>query len=300
MEREQLYTRLQGALTAVITPMTPSGDVDHEGLAENLSWMNGLGLAGYLLLGSTGEQVHLSEFERALVLEVGRRAIPETMVLVAGTGLAGTRTTIEETRRAANAGADVALVVTPSYYQKAMTAAALAEHYRAVADASPIPIMLYSVPGVTGITIPPEVVKALAPHPNVVGMKNSGSDAQLAGGYRDAAGEERFVILAGSPYAAPGFLLAGIADGVILAVANVAPEAGVALVRAAQAGDIEAVRRHGATLRRVADEVGRFGIVGWKAGVEARGYHGGPARSPLRNLTADERGQLQAFVGTHL
>lgn len=296
MERERLQAKLRGALPAAITPMTANGEVDHAGLGENLRWMNGLGLAGYLLLGSTGEMVHLSEFERALVLEVGRREIPSSLVLVAGTGLAGTRITIEETRRAANLGADVALVVTPNYYQKGMTASALTEHYGAVADASPLPVMLYSVPGVTGITLPPEVVQALAPHPNVVGMKNSGTDPVVAAAYREAAGEHPFLILAGSPDAAPGSLLTGIADGVIFAAANVVPEASVALVNAAHAGDIEEVRAQHALFRRVANGVGRYGIAGWKAGVEARGYAGGPARLPLRNLTLEEREQVRSQV----
>jgi 4-hydroxy-2-oxoglutarate aldolase len=296
LERQQLLQRLRGAFPAAITPMTATGDVDHAGLAENLQWMNTLGLAGYLLLGSTGEQVQLSEFERALVLEIGRRHIPEELLLIAGTGLAGTRTTIDETRRAAQVGADVALVVTPSYYQKAMGSVALVAHYRAVADASPIPILLYSVPGVTGITLPPEAVAELATHPNIVGMKNSSGDAQLATAYRAAAGEASFVILAGSAHAAPGFLLADLADGVILAAANVAPEASVALLHATRRGDLAAAREQAATLYRVSDEVGRFGIAGWKAGVEARGYHGGPARLPLRNLTAEEKTAIQGRV----
>lgn len=294
MTREHLLARLRGALVAAVTPMTGTGEVDHAGLAENLRWMGTLGLAGVLLLGSTGEQVHLSEFERALVLEVGRRHLSAEQVLIAGTGQASTRLTIEETRRAAEAGADVALVVTPSYYQRAMNAASLTEHYRAVAEASPIPVMLYSVPGITGVTIPAEVVAALAGHPNIIGMKNSGSDAHLAAAYRDAAGDTRFLILAGSAPAAPAFLLAGLADGVILAAANVRPEASVALVGAAQRNDGEAVRYHGTILRWISEAVGRFGIAGWKAGVEARGYHGGPVRAPLRNLTEEERATVQA------
>ncbi len=297
MNRAHLLERLRGTYVAAVTPMNGVGDVDHAALTTNLEWMNTLGLSGYLLLGSTGEQVHLSEFERALVLEIGRRSISKEQVLIAGTGLASTRLTIEECKRAAEAGADVALVVTPSYYQKAMSAAALATHYRAVADASPIPVMLYSVPGITGITIPAAVVGELASHPNVIGMKNSGSDPQLAAGYRVASAEaESFLILSGSPYAAPGWLLTGLADGVILAAANVLPEASVALFAAAREGKIDEVRAQGLALSQVAESVGRFGIAGWKAGVEARGYHGGPVRSPLRNLQEAERAEVRAAV----
>ncbi len=298
MNREELFQRLPGAYVAAITPMTESGNVDHDGLLENLQWMNGLDLAGYLLLGSTGEQVHLSEFERALVLEVGRRAIPKDRVLIAGAGMMSTRLSIEECKRAAEAGADAALIVTPSYYQKAMTAHALSNHYRAIADASPIPIMLYSVPGVTGVTIPPPVVEELASHFNVVGMKNSGSDPQIAAAYHQVAGDERFLILSGSAHAAPGLLLTGLAEGVILAVANVLPEAATGLVQAAQQDDPAAVRRHGSALRQANDLIsGRFGIGGIKAGVAARGHHGGPVRSPLRNLATEEVAQVRETIG---
>lgn len=297
MKREQLVKRLHGAFPALVTPMTASGDVDHVGLTHNLQWMNSIPLAGYLLLGSTGEQVHLSEFERALVLELGRRHIARDRLLIAGTGQPSTRLTIEESKRAAEAGADVALVVTPSYYQKAMTADALIEHYQGVADASPIPILLYSVPSVTGITIPAPVVKALAGVPNVIGMKNSGSDPKLAGAYREAAADETFVILSGSAYAAPSFLLMDLADGVILAAANVVPEAAAALVEDAKAQDIIEVQRHAQLLRTVSEQIGCFGIAGWKAGVVARGHHGGPARSPLRNLTSQERETVTNLIG---
>lgn len=289
MSQEKLLNRLRGGFPAAVTPMTAEGEVDHVALGENLEWMNTLGLAGYLLLGSTGEQVHLSEFERALVLEIGRRHIPDDHLLIAGTGMQSTRLTIQETKRAAQAGAEAALVVTPSYYQPLMKSATLINHYRAVADASPIPILLYSVPNVTGITIQPDVVAELATHPNVVGMKNSSGEGKLAAAYYDATAEnDAFVILSGSAYAAPGYLLAGLAEGVILASANVVPEAAAGAVKAAQEGNIPQLRRHATALRRISLEVGRFGIAGWKAGLETRGHHGGPARLPMPNLTPEE------------
>jgi len=296
MDRNELGKRLRGAFVALITPFDAQDDVDHVALGRNTRWMLAHGLDGILLLGSTGEQVHLSEFERAVVLEVGRQHIPADRVMIAGAGLAGTRQTIAETKQAALAGADVALVVTPSYYQKAMNAANLVNHYRAVADASPIPIMLYSVPPIINVTLPAEAVAALVGHPNIVGMKNSGSDPQLAGLYREAAAAHDFIILGGSAHAAPGFLLTGLVDGVILAAANVLPEAAAGLVQAARAGDVLAVRRQGELLRRVSDSVGRHGIAGWKAGLAARGQTGGLARLPLRNLSDSERQQVTAWT----
>jgi dihydrodipicolinate synthase/N-acetylneuraminate lyase len=296
MNRSQLLERLRGAYVALATPFTTEDSVDDRALSSNIRWLSTTGLSGFLLLGSTGEQPHLSEFERTLVLEVGRQAIRDDLVLIAGTGLAGTRLTIDETRRAADTGADIALVVTPSYYQKSMTAAALTRHYQAVADASPIPVLLYSVPPITNVTIPPETVAALAAHPNVLGMKNSGHDAQVAAAYRAAAGEHEFILLGGSAYAAPGFLLAGLVDGVILAAANVVPEAAAGLVQAAVARDVAAVRQQGDLLYHCSDSVGKFGIAGWKAGLAARGQAGGAARSPQRTLTGDEAQQVRVWV----
>ncbi len=300
MNPEQLRQRLQGAHVALATPFTADDAVDDRALAANIQWMATTGLNGFLLLGSTGEQPHLSEFERTLVLEVGRYHIPEDLVLIAGTGFAGTRLTIEETQRAADIGADVALVVTPSYYQKSMTAAALTKHYQAVADASPIPILLYSVPPITNVTIPPETVAALAPHPNVLGMKNSGHDAQTAAAYRAAAGSHEFILLGGSAYAAPGSLLAGLIDGVILAAANVLPEAAAALVAAAQVQDVTAVRRQGDLLFRCSEAVGKYGIAGWKAGLAARGHFGGAARSPQRTLSDEEAAWVRTWVAENV
>jgi 4-hydroxy-2-oxoglutarate aldolase len=295
MKLETLLSTLPGAYPALITPMTALGDIDHVSIAANIRRLSTLGLAGVLALGSTGEQPNLSEFERALVLEVTRRNLPDSMILLAGTGLAGTRLTIEETKRAAEAGADAALVVTPSYYQKAMNAPNLIAHYTAVADASPIPILLYSVPGIIGVTLPPQAVGELAKHPNIIGMKNSSSDLTLAVQYRLAAGRD-FIMLAGSAHATPASLWAGVADGTILAVATVCPEAAVEICAAVKAGDTARAHASAAILYAVAEEVGKYGIAGWKAGAEARGYGGGVVRQPLRNLTDAERDSVTAWV----
>ena len=127
-------------------------------------------------------------------------------------------------------------------------------------------------------------------------MKNSGGDPQVAGLYREATAGHDFIILGGSAHAAPGFLLTGLVDGVILAAANVLPEAAANLMQAARAGDIAAVRRAGELLRRVSETVGRHGIAGWKAGLAARGQVGGAARLPLRNLSDSERQQVATWT----
>lgn len=292
MDRQTLIDRLATSFPAAVTPFDSSGALDHGGLAANLHWWVARGAGGVLLLGSTGELPHLSDFEQALVLEVGRRHLPESHLLLAGCGRDGTHLAVEACTRAANAGVDAALVGTPTYYQGLLKVPRLIEYYRAVADQSPIPVLLYSVPSLTGVTIPPEVVAALAPHPNVVGMKDSSGDARLAAAYRAAASEAQFVMLSGSAYGADAFMLSGLFDGLILGAGNVLPEAAAGVMSAARAGDVSNARHHGDALRAASRGIGRYGIGGWKAGLGARGRFGGAVRSPLPALSGEETTQV--------
>src|SRR5438874_1290270 len=140
---------LQGIFSAIITPFSADGALDLAGLRTNLAAWNLIGLKGYLVLGSSGEVVHLDETEKFAELEHARSAIPDNMPMIVGTGMHSTQATILFTRRAAEFGATYALVVTPHYFKSAMTSAVLCDYYRAVADAGPIPIILYNVPQFT-------------------------------------------------------------------------------------------------------------------------------------------------------
>lgn len=295
MERALLLERLRGLFPAAVTPFRPDESLDHEALAALVEWWNGFPLAGLLMLGSTGELVHLSDFERALVLEVTRRHLPEDRILIAGCGRSGTGQTIEACRRAAEAGASAALVVTPNYYQSAMSGATLERHYRLVADASPIPVLLYSVPQVTGITLPATSVGVLAAHENIIGMKNSSGDASLAAAYR-AAAPPPFTILAGSATLAPGAILTGLADGAILAIANILPEASATMVRAARAGRVEEATAAATLLNEAGRRIGRHGIGGYKAALEARGLPAGPPRPPLAPPDSAAREEIRTVM----
>lgn len=295
MDRDRLLTALHGVIPAAVTPTTPEGELDAEGLAANLRAWRTLGLSGYLILGSTGEMPLLSEFERMMAVEVARREIPDDQLFIVGTGQQSTRATIEFTRQVAEVGADVALVVTPNYYLPQLTVEAFVRHYTAVADASPIPILLYSVPPMTGVTLPAEAVIRLAEHPNIVGIKDSSGQPRNLHAVRQHT-PPSFAILSGSAIYSLGALADGAADGLILAIANVAPELCVAMYQAVQQGDLERARTLHRRLLALNEVVSAYGIGGIKAAVAARGWAGGPPRPPL--VAPDEKAteRIQAAV----
>lgn len=287
--------RLNGALPPIPTPFETGGDVAHGRLTENLERWNGYGLRGYVVLGSNGESVYLTAEEKLQVLETARQAIPPEKLLVAGTGCESTRETIDLTQRAADVGADAALLVTPSYYDGQMTREALVRHFEAVAEAVSIPVLIYNVPKFTHVDVDAGTMVWLAQHPNVVGVKDSGGNvAKLADVIRTAP--EDFQVLAGSA----GFFLATLVlggVGGVMALANVAPQQAIDIYQSFQAGCLE----EAAALQRQmvpvnAAVTARFGIPGLKAALDMLGFYGGPVRAPLQDLTEAEREILRQIL----
>jgi 4-hydroxy-2-oxoglutarate aldolase len=286
---------LEGIFPPLPTPFQRDGALDLGLLRDLVSRLDPTGLAGYVALGSNGEAVHLDPHEADAVVRCVRESAAPGMRVIAGTGRPSTRATIEATRRAADAGAGAALVITPSYYKAATTADALRRHFEAVADASPIPIVLYNVPANTGFNCPVEIVASLAPHPNVVGIKDSAGDAaQLAA--LVAATRRPFEVLSGNF----GTLLSGLeagAVGGILAVANVMPEACVEILRLQREGrNEEAAALHARVLPVARAVTSRWGVPGLKAAMELRGVPCGVPRGPLLPLDASERRELQSVL----
>ena len=166
---------LSGIYPPIATPFK-DGEVDYAGLAHNTTrWMQ-TGLRGLLALGSNGEAAFVDEDEAERIVATVREGVPRDRVLLAGTGRQSTRATIAATKRAAKAGADAVLVLTPFYFKSQMTHDALVTHYRAVADASPVPVLLYNFTNVTAMNMSPDTVAALSAHPNIVGIKDSNGD----------------------------------------------------------------------------------------------------------------------------
>ena len=283
---------LRGIFPPLTTPFSPSERVDLPALEANLDHYNQLRLAGYVVLGSTGESVFLREKEKLAVLEAARIAAAPEKILLAGTGCEATTETLELTRRAAAFGYHAALVRTPSYFKPQMTPAALERHYCAVADASPIPLVVYAVPQFTGLAVEAPLVARLAAHPNIIGIKESSGDVKRLGEILQAAPTD-FAVLAGSATALYASLALG-ARGGILAAACVLPELCVALYEAFVNGDDQRARALQERLDEPALAVtSRFGVAGLKFAMQLRGYAGGPARAPLLPLEVEARVELQ-------
>jgi len=275
-----------GIFPPIPTPFDEGGQVDLDGLRGNIARWNETGLAGYVALGTNGEAPLLDADESAAVIRAVREAMAPGMVLIAGAGRESTRDSITACRMAADAGAQAVLVITPWYFKRAMTGDVLRCHYEAVAEASPVPVLLYNMPANTGVNIPVSSVAQLAGHPNIVGIKDSAGDiGQLSAILRSVPAD--FAVMIGNTVAfLPGMLLG--ATGGILALANVAPRDTVALYQAACAGQLEEARRLNDRLVPLGVAVtATYGIGGLKAALDILGYAGGQPRSPLRPASAE-------------
>jgi 4-hydroxy-2-oxoglutarate aldolase len=284
---------IEGILPPLATPFDDRGHLALDRLCENVARLNVTGLSGYVALGTNGEAIHLDDDESALVFRAVREAAAPGMTVIAGTGRATTRGTIALTKRAADEGCDAALVLNPFFYKGGMTDEALRRHYETVAGASPIPILLYTMPAATGVDVSVAVAAALASHPNVAGMKDSGGDVGKLGDLVRVTRGRDFVVASGN-YAA---LLPATTFGVdagILAVANVAPRECVRLLTLARDGKREEAAALHLSLLPVARAVTtRFGIAGLKAALDEVGLYGGPPRAPLMPLGDEARREMR-------
>ena len=290
---------LSGTFLPVTTPFDPvTGDVDPVAFRANLRHWFEQSISGILIVGSTGESVFLDEAERVGLIEAAGDAVPEGALIIVGTGTESTRHTIRLTQQAADAGADAVLVSPPAYYRGAMTPDVLARHYRAVADASPVPVLIYQVPlKLSTIEFPTGLVAELSRHRNIVGIKDSRGKLDLLGELVKQCADG-FQVLVGSGALLYGALEVGAVGGIV-AVGVMAPE---------QAADISVAFREGRAAdagrlqERIAPVhskiVGGMGVPGIKAAMDVLGIHGGSPRSPLARVSearVDEvRGILDA------
>lgn len=302
---------LQSLLLPIPIPFNQLGDVAFSALGANIEQWNATGIAGYVVLGSTGERVHLDEEEYLRVIEVARQAVPDDLCLIVGAGQQSTRGTINEIKASADRGADAVLIITPHFYRAAITQAALVGHYTAIADASPVPVILYSMPALTGIKIEPETIAKLSEHPNIIGVKDSSADiegfrttVELVHGRAEigSSGEgigprrDDFAVLTGNGTVLHGALMAG-ADGGILAVGCVAPQLCLEIFRAVKAGERARALTLQEKLTPLAQAVTtKYGIGGLKAGLDFLGYVGGSVRAPLQAPNESARDEIRELV----
>lgn len=269
-----------GIFPALTTPFAADGSVSLSDLKHNIQLYNRTDLAGYVALGSTGESVLLSDAEMEGVLVTVKEAAAAGKKLIAGCGTESTAETIRRVRRAAEIGYDLALVKTPYYYKPFYKAETQLAHFKSVADASPIPIFLYSVPQFTGVALEANDVAALSDHPNIIGIKDSSGNVQRLA-EMVASTPPQFQILVGAAATVYPSLTIG-ARGAILALADCLPEKCTALYKLFRAGQFDLARDLQSVLVRASKAiVSDFGIAGVKHVMDLRGYKGGKPRLPL-------------------
>ncbi len=288
---------VEGVFVPVTTPFR-GDDVVPERLQANLRTWNATALAGYVVLGSTGEFPMLSEAERDRVLAAAREAIPRDRACIAGTGTNSTLHTIRQTKRAAELGADAAIVITPHYFTKGFSqAAAQIRHYLAVAEASPIPVLIYNFPLNTGINLEADTVARIAEHPNVCGIKDSSGNIPQAAQIIDQT-PKTFHVLVGAASALLPSLAIGSSGG-ILALGLIAAREFCDVYAFARAGRWEEAREIAARMMAADRGVaGRYGIGGLKAALDLQGLYGGPCRQPLATPDGDGIEDIKEVLAT--
>ncbi|CAG0912999.1 unnamed protein product [Notodromas monacha] len=285
----------------------------------NFSKWNKAPLAGYLVEGSNGEYVLLSDEERVNLIREARKYIPSDRLLIAGSGCQSTEATIEMSKKMAAVGADAVMVVTPGYYRNAMNDSALIKFYAAVADESPVPVILYSVPAYAGVDLSANSVAKLCLHDNIIGIKDSGGDvctvlnfmwkqdiivkhtkrnfvakfALMVHLTEKSLGNRSFQVTAGSVSVLVPALVVGCV-GTVSALANIIPEVVCKTFSLAKCGswdDASALNRR--LIQPNMAVTSQFGVAGLKAVMDAYGYYGGSVRRPL--LSIDESGAKAAM-----
>ena len=277
--------RFAGIYTPIVTPFTPAGDLDERGLVGNVERYLASPLTGLVVLGSNGEAAQLEDDEADRVIGIVRERVPRGRPLLVGTGRESTRATIAACKRAAAIGADAVMARTPSFYKPQMTSENFVRHYTEVADASPVPLLLYNVTMYTGVNLLPDAVEQLSQHPNIAGLKDSGNDMLQIGDYVTRS-KPGFTVLAG---AAPTLFTAAAlgVHGAVLALAGLVPDRCVELFALVNAGSIDEARALQRKLLPLARSIGPvFGVPGLKAALDLMGLAGGIPRPPLRPAPA--------------
>lgn len=275
------------------TPFDPvTGEVDLVALRRNVEKWTPTGIRGLVIGGSTGEAVFLDEEERDRCWDVVSRSVPGDLLLVAGTGAESLRTTLRLTRMAADRGFHAALVQPPAFYKGAMTPAVVRDHYLAMADAAPMPVILYQVPTrFSTLDFPAGLVAELSAHRNIIGIKDSRGKLESVGELvtQTARG---FQVLVGSGSLLYAALEIGAVGG-ILGVANLAPRDCARIHARFMAGDTAAAGRIQQRVGPLHNAVvGGMGVAGVKRALDLLGYRGGAPRPPLKPLPESRHGEV--------
>jgi 4-hydroxy-2-oxoglutarate aldolase len=293
---KKMEGKMEGVFAPIATPFKEDETIDFGKYAENLSKFDKTGLAGIVVLGSNGEFTMLSRDEKLDLVAAARKGLSSDKIVIAGTGCESLRGTIELTKEAADRGADAALVINPCYYKRDLTDSTLEKFYTAVADAAPIPVMVYNMPGNSGVNLSPKLVTRLSTHENIVGVKDSGGNIVQISEIIAGVGDDFSVFAGSGSYLFATMMLGG--RGGTLAAANVAPDLCVELYALCRKKETEKARKIQLDILELnACVTSRYGIGGMKAAMDLAGFFGGVPRLPLQPagsaVIADIRVQLE-------
>lgn len=285
----------QGIFAPLPTPFDINGGIDYNQLHFNLERWTAEPLSGYVIGGSNGEFTSLSEKERVELVRFVREYADPGLPVIAGSGMPSTRATMELGLQMADAGAAALLVITPSYFKSKMTHPALVGYYNAVAESSPLPVVLYNMPANTGIDMSSQTILECAAHPRIVGLKDSSGRVDKLGAVANKAPED-FAVLAGSGGYLLGALVMG-AMGAVAALGNIAAGPLRQIYDAFLAGDFQTAQMEQLRLIDLNTAItAGYGVAGLKAAMDMLGYYGGPVRPPLLDLEEGLREEIRRLL----
>ena len=287
---------MRNNLSGIFPPLTTTfidSKVSIDNLLRNIRRYERRDLSGYVLFGSNGESAFLTRDEKVSIVENIREHTKK--ILIAGTGSDSIKETISLTNEAAEKGADIALIITPSFFKSEMKHHTFINYYTAVAESVMIPVIIYNVPKFTNVNIEPETVIKLAEHPNIIGLKDSTENTSRISEIV-ANVPESFKVLVGTASVLYPGLAAGAVGG-ILALADIAPD---------QCLDIycffkekkfeEALEIQNRMIPVNRAVTSKFGVAGLKAAMDLLGYYGGLPRLPLEPLSEAQTIELKIIL----
>jgi 4-hydroxy-2-oxoglutarate aldolase len=286
--------KFRGIFAALVTPFVGE-NLSIEKFKDNIQKYNASALAGYVVLGSTGECVSLSDEESARLVRAAREAAAKGKKVIAGTARESTKLTLDFTNSMADFGIDAALVRPPSYYKSKMSRDALKKHYLTLADKSRVPLIIYNIPQNTGISLDSQLIIELSGHPNIVGLKESAGNLSLLGEVFPIVPAGFSYLLGSGHLILPGLVMG--ACGAILAVASAAPDLCLEIYHLFQENKIEAAAKLQHDLIPLNKAIMEtYGIPGLKYALEVQGYCGGPCRLPLLQIEENGKAELRGLL----
>ena len=285
---------LKGIYPPIITPFE-NDEVSFDKMKENIDRWNGTKIDGYVALGSNGESVYLTNDEKIGLIKAVKENADKEKKIIAGTGSDSIKQTIELTNKAADVGAEYALVLTPFFYKSAMTHDAMIAYFNEVADNIRVPLIIYNVTKFTGINILPSTVAELSKHENIIGIKNSSENVAELSLFKSSTGNDFSVFAGTASILYPGLCVG--ADGGILALANIAPNQCGDVYEYYNQGDHDSARSLQAKLVEANRAVtSKFGVAGLKAAMDMIGLYGGDPRKPMLPLANENKKVLREIL----